>query len=203
MKTKLLARLAFLMALAQVVLILVSWIIAAAMPSAAVRSLLSTEGIRWFFGRFTSNLSSPLLVWLLLLAVAWGAWRTSGLPQALRMVVAKRPLSFRQRFAFQLVVAEAIVFLAVISLLTLPSHAILASATGTLFPSSFSRSLVPIVAFAVSAVSLSFAAATGACPSLQHAFRMLTVGISRSAPLWLILILALQLFHSFLFVFFR
>jgi hypothetical protein len=32
---------------------------------------------------------------------------------------------------------------------------------------------------------------------------MLTVGISRSAPLWLILILALQLFHSFLFVFFR
>ena len=102
MKTKFLARVALVLVLAQTVLILVSWIINAMAPQAAVRSLLSSEGIRWFFGRFVSNLASPLLVWMLLLSVAYGAWRTSGLPEALRAMASPGKLYFRQRFALRL-----------------------------------------------------------------------------------------------------
>ena len=61
-----------LLAIAQIVLVLVSWLIAAAMPELAVRSLLSSEGIRWFFGHFIRNLATPFLVWILLLCIAFG-----------------------------------------------------------------------------------------------------------------------------------
>ena len=54
----------FLLILAQIVLVLASWLITAAMPDVFPRSLLSPEGIRWFFGTFTANLQSPWLVWL-------------------------------------------------------------------------------------------------------------------------------------------
>lgn len=62
----------FLLILAQIVLVLASWLITAAMPDVFPRSLLSPEGIRWFFGTFTANLQSPWLVWLLLISIAWG-----------------------------------------------------------------------------------------------------------------------------------
>lgn len=57
---------ALLLGVGQVVLILTSWLLTAAMPESFPRSLLSAEGIRWFFGRFVGNVESPLLVWLLL-----------------------------------------------------------------------------------------------------------------------------------------
>ncbi len=58
--------------LAQLLLMLVSWIWSAAVPASGVRSMLSSEGIRWFFGHFAEMLATPLLVWILLLAAAYG-----------------------------------------------------------------------------------------------------------------------------------
>ena len=46
---------ALLLGVGQVVLILTSWLLTAAMPENFPRSLLSDEGIRWFFGRFVGN----------------------------------------------------------------------------------------------------------------------------------------------------
>ena len=67
MKSKICAYTMLLLALAQIVLVLLSWLITAAMPEAFPRSMLSPEGIRWFFGSFTENMESPWLVGLLLL----------------------------------------------------------------------------------------------------------------------------------------
>ena len=50
----------------QLLLILASWIVTSVWRGAPLRSLISSEGIRWFFGEFVSNMASPLLVWLLL-----------------------------------------------------------------------------------------------------------------------------------------
>ena len=63
-----LAMVALSLALAEVMLILVSWLLTAAVPEASMRSLLSSEGIRWFFGHFSDNLATPVLVWLLLVS---------------------------------------------------------------------------------------------------------------------------------------
>ena len=64
---RLLAYLVLALALAEVVLVLASWLLSATMAG-NVRSLLSSEGVRWFFGGFTTMLASPWLVWLVLLA---------------------------------------------------------------------------------------------------------------------------------------
>ena len=55
---------AAVMAILQVALFLVSWLITAASPETTVRSLLSNEGIRWFFGSVVDNVASPPLVWI-------------------------------------------------------------------------------------------------------------------------------------------
>lgn len=70
---------ALLLGVGQVVLILTSWLLTAAMPESFPRSLLSAEGIRWFFGRFVGNVESPLLVWLLLFSFMLGALQHSGI----------------------------------------------------------------------------------------------------------------------------
>ena len=58
-----------LLLIAQVLLVLVSWLLSASMTE-GVHSLLSSEGIRWFVGQYVNMLASPLLVWLLLLSMA-------------------------------------------------------------------------------------------------------------------------------------
>jgi len=186
--------------LLQLVLLLVSWIVASAMPSSSVHSLLGTVGIRWFFGRFVDNLSSPLLVWMLLLGIGIGAFFASGLYEAMKKLLSGIRLSFRQRFSLGLVVVEVIVILVMMILLTCLPHAILLSSSGNLFPSSFSRSIVPVVAFTVMLCSLSFGVTSGRLTSVVGVYRCLITGLRFTLPLLPLYVFAAQLYHSLLFV---
>ena len=76
---KLIARVGGGLVVAQLLLFILSWLLSA-MRLEGVRSLLSSEGIRWFFGQFTANVASPWLVWLLLILIALGALQKSGVP---------------------------------------------------------------------------------------------------------------------------
>ena len=67
------SKLASILALLQLLVVFLSWLVTAVAPQLYTRSLLSGEGIRWFLGRFADNLAHPLLVWLILIAIAWGA----------------------------------------------------------------------------------------------------------------------------------
>jgi aminobenzoyl-glutamate transport protein len=101
----------------------------------------------------------------------------------------------RQRTALWLVVAELVVILCVIIALVFVPHAILLSATGDLFPSSFTASLVPLAAFILFVASVSYAIANG---QLHHLYHSTTSPIAK----WLLLyILGMQLWRSILFVF--
>lgn len=178
--------------LGDAVLILLSWILSATM-TAGVHSLLSEEGIRWFFGQFTSMLASPLLAWLVLLLIAFGCMHRSGILRAKH--------SYRDRMALRVAVVFLIVYLAVIMLLTMMPHAVLLSATGSLFPSAFSRSIVPVVAFGMSLVSLVYGMMSGRFSSLADAVDALSAGISWGAPLFILYILLRQFWESLVFVF--
>ena len=148
---RLLAYLVLALALAEVVLVLASWLLSATMAG-NVRSLLSSEGVRWFFGGFTAMLASPWLVWLVLLAMAGGCLWQSGI------VSIRLPLSslhYRQRVALRTALILLLIYVAAVLALTLVPHAVLLSATGRLFPSPFSRAFVPIVSFGVLLVSVS------------------------------------------------
>ena len=65
---KTLSRLVVGLVVAELLLVVLSWLFSATL-TADVRPLLSSEGVRWFFAHFVDGLSSPLLVWIILLAI--------------------------------------------------------------------------------------------------------------------------------------
>ena len=72
MKNKILAWLSVVLLIVEVVLVVGSWLYAALNPESGVRSLFSSEGIRWAFGGYIHQMQSPLLVWLILAGMAYG-----------------------------------------------------------------------------------------------------------------------------------
>ena len=177
---------------AEALLIILSWILSTTMTE-GIRSLLSSEGIRWFFGSFTSVIASPMLVWLLLALIAIGSLQKSGLTAWQR--------NYRDRLALRVATVSLLIYLGLIALLTFPPHAILLSATGNLFPSAFSRSLVPIIAFGICVFSITYGVVSGRLKSLSSIIHAMSFGIERGAVLFVLYILLIQFYESFRFVF--
>lgn len=183
----------------QVLLFLVSWLINAASPESGVRSLLGSEGIRWFFGTFVSNIASPPLVWLLVGAIAYGAVADSGILEAIGRSKGHR--TYRQTFALRIVVVQTIFALLLLAALAFLPHAPLLSATGALFPSSFSRSLIPSLAFCVALGGVVYGILAGGKQAPADIVAMLSSGVRRAAPLVLVYLLLAQLLCSIDYVF--
>lgn len=184
--------------LLQVALFLVSWLITAASPEHNVRSLLSSEGIRWFFGTFTSNVASAPLAWIVVTAMAYGALRQSGLMSTLTR---PRPRTYRQTFALRIVLAELLLFLVIVIFVAFIPHAALLSVTGELFPSSFSSSLIPTAAFCVAVLSITFGMLTATMRSLAEVFLSLCRGLAYAAPFIVLHVLISELYFSLKYVF--
>ena len=203
MKTNRLTRPASLvvaaLALAQLLLFLLSWLIVAARPDTPMRSLLSNEGIRWFFGSFVSNVATKPLVWMLVVAMAWGTIAESGITRA--FLKRTKPLAYRQRFALRAVIVELLIAVVIILLLAFVPNAPLRSVTGQLFPSSFSRSLIPILAFCTIVMAATYGLLSGAMRGIVDVFNALVEGIRRFIPLFILYVAVVQLFFSIIYVF--
>lgn len=182
-----------LLLIAEVVLILLSWILSA-MRVDGVRSMLSGEGVRWFFGNFASMVASPWLAWLLLLLVALGCLQKSGL-------IRQPHTSYRDRMALRLTFVFLVLYVGVCFSLTAVPHAVLLSSTGSLFPSPFSRSIIPILSFGIILVSVSFGLVSGRFQTLSDVLDALSFGCRKGAPLFIFYILLIQLYESLRFVF--
>ena len=182
---------ALILALAQLALMLLSWVLTAAMPDDYARSLLSAEGIRWFFGRFVTNMQSPLLVWLLLGSFAYGAVEQSG-------ILHYDSSEYRQRIAMRLALFECVLLVVVMLSLTMVPHAILLNVMGGFFPSSFSESVIPYACLAIVLMSISFGLMSDKIRGVRGIYEALTSG-SRGGIL-LIYILGMQLYQSYFFV---
>ena len=188
-----LGMLMLLLLLAEAMLILISWIFSA-MRVDGVRSLLSGEGVRWFFGNFTSMVASPWLACLVLMLVALGCLQKSGL-------FSRPHTSYRDRMALRLTWVILVLYVGVVLLLTAVPHAVLLSSTGSLFPSPFSRSIVPILSFGIILISLSFGLVSGRFQTLTDVLNALSFGCRKGAPLFIFYILLIQLYESLMFVF--
>lgn len=181
------------LAIAEVVLVLLSWLLSATMTE-GIRSLLSSEGMRWFFGSFVSMLESPWLVWLLLLAMAGGCLWKSGL---LSMGLS----GYRERVALRITIAIFLLYVLLVVALTAVPHALLLSATGQLFPSPFSRALVPILSFGILLLSIAYGLTLGRFTSFADIVDSLSFGIQMAAPLFILYIFIFQFYESLRFVF--
>lgn len=191
----------------EVALVPLSWLLSAWLPGSGVRSLLGSEGVRWFLGRYADMLASPLLVWLLLLSMSAGCLRRCGLLPALRSLFrgrvggGVRPLHYRERVALRFALAVAVGFVAVMSVLAFAPHAVLLSATGSLFPSPLSASLIPATAFCVILMSVVYGLVADRYRGITDVCESLAVGIASASPLFLYYILLIQLYYSVAFVF--
>lgn len=191
-REKLLSTLIVFLTIAELLLVLLSWILSSMMAD-GVRSLLSSEGIRWFFGQYVQWLQSPFLIYLLLLSLAVGIVIRSG--------ILRKPLVYRENMARKVSLASMFCYLAVLGALTMIPHAILLSATGALFPSPFSKALVPLVAFGLIFVSLVYGLLAHSFTSVKSVIDASTWGLAKAAPLFLLYVFFIQFYESLCYVF--
>lgn len=181
----------------QAAIILLSWIVGALLPECNIRNMLSGEAIRWFCGHFVEFCSSPVLVWILLLSMSFGTCRASGI---LRLRI---PDIANVRHIRSAVIAASLAGVACIfavCMLTLPSHAVLLSAVGTMFPSPFSVAIVPFVSLFVFIVSAVYGIASNNISSIHEITESLVSGVHLAAPLLILFIFAAMVVNSILYV---
>ena len=187
-----LPHIAFLLFAAQLLLMLVSWLLAAAIPTSGVRSLLSSEGLRWLLGHFSDMLGTPVLLCLLLLLIAYGSLKGCGILQF--------KSSYRQSRALIITLLLLVVYVGVIVLLGMIPHAVLLSATGSLWPSPFSAAIVPLFAFGITLLSTVYGYVASRYCNMSDVYQSLINGIRSGAPLLLFYVLLGQLYYSLLFI---
>ena len=191
------SRVCMVLLVAECVLIIVSWLLSAARIE-GVRSMLSSEGIRWFFGGFSSIVGNSLLAWLLLVLIDGGSLQQSGVVAQFKT---KGEPSFRNRLALRVSCVFLLLYVIVIAMLTLMPHAILLSFSGHLFPSAFSRGLVPIVCFGVTLFSVVYGIISGNKRKGEDVLDILSYGLRQGSSLIVIYIFAIQFYASLRFVF--
>lgn len=190
---KLFPRLLFLLILSELLLVLISWLLSATQTE-GVRTLLSSEGVRWFLGQFSVFLLKPQLIWLLLLSMAFGClWQSC--------LFRPSQTSFRRQFALRLSAVVFVVQMASIALLIATPQAVLLSATGTLWPSPFSRALVPLAAIITINTSICYGLLSRTFTSVADIYESQKWGLSKAAPLMILYLIVVTLYESFRFVF--
>ena len=193
MYKKVLAYLALSLGIAEVVVILVSWLLTAAMPESFTHSLTSPEGIRLFMGHFVDRLTSVWLVWLVLISITIGVVKQS-------KVLHFDHTQYRQRTALRLMLIELCISAGIMLALTLLPHAILLNAVGTLFPGPFTHSLIPYICFSVMVMSMSYGIMSESIKGISQVYDAMNQGIRLLSPCFLFYILVMQLYTSILYV---
>jgi Putative p-aminobenzoyl-glutamate transporter len=197
----------------QLALILLSWLVTAAFPELPMRSVLSSEGIRWIFGSFVSNQLSPLLIYFIMAVMAVGACVRSRLYDALRETLSntrsslttssnhQHKVHYREKVGLRIALVEFIVYVIIMVLLTAIPHAILLSVTGQLFPSSFSSSFIPSLSLIIIIMSLTYGVASGTIDSVAKMHKVLVGGLEVGSRLVPTYVVGIQLYMSIRYVF--
>ena len=192
------------LALAQLLLIFLSWLLSAAMPQSSIISLLSARGIRWFFGDFVESEASAPLLWLILCAFTLGGMRDSNLLTTIIQSVKVGFSALPRRVKLALITACSFGFLQIgcLLLLIVPPQAVLLRVTGTLSDSSFSASIVPSICFMLTTMSIVFGLVSGTLHGVDGVCRALCSQHALLMPFLLLYVMASMFVTSIHFVFF-
>lgn len=185
----------------QLAVFLLSWIISAISPDLPVRSLLGGEGIRWFFGNYLKIIGSNGAASLILLLIAGGAVAQSRILHTIGKWVHREPLTYRQKYALRASAFALLFFVAILIALTCSKEAVLLSASGNLFPSSFSKALVPIVSFILTFIAILFGMLSAQFQNIGDLFHALYVGLQYGASLLLLYVFVCQFVASAYYAF--
>ena len=193
---KIVSRFVVVLIILQLLVILLSWIVAAVFPSVPVRSMLSNGGIRWMFSHLTESITSPLMVWILLYSMVWGTFRASGLQR-----LSLRDMTFRKRLALRTIIVETVIAVLLLLLFTVVPHAILLSISGALITHEFLMHMVPLIALYLLIISITYGSITRRFKSVSIITDSIASGICSTSRIWVPYILVMMLVHSFIYVF--
>ena len=198
--------------IAQLALILLSWLLTAAFPELPMRSMLSSEGIRWFFGSFVSNQLHHCLS-LYMAVMAAGACIRSRLYTALRAMLSnvrsspnkfhKQSLQihYREKAGLRVALVEFIAYVIIMILLTAVPHAISPECDRTAIPQFLLLEFHPLIITDHHHHVTTYGVASGTIDSVAKMHKILVGGLevgSRLVPTYLI---GIQLYMSIRYVF--
>ena len=188
---------AFILIVLQTILIFGSWIVSAAIPDSQIRPLIGAGGLRWFFSSFTEDMASPILVYIILITLTVNVFINSGMCELFSL---KRKMNMQKKLALNAVLVELCTFIVLIVLLTAMPHAVLLSVTGELFPSSFSKGLIPMLCFIVTILSISYGLVSGCIKGVYDIWDSMTTGVNFLPAVCFVYILLLQFVSSLSYV---
>lgn len=188
--------------IAEVFIIFLSWMLCTVYPEIPIRSMLSDEGIRWLFGHITENINGFIIIYIIMIGMTYGTIKASGfIGRIKRLAKHKEETDYRDKMAFIAICAELTIYVLSMALLALKPHAILLSATGNLYPSSFSVSIIPSLCSIVCLMMWTFAFFTKSMTSVYNCISSLVDGIKAVAPLIVAYIFIWQLIQTIYFIF--
>lgn len=185
----------------EVLLIIGSWIVSSLFPASTTRSILSSEGIRWLLGKCTENFCTPLLVWIIMLAMSIGIVLRCGIFANFPSAEKKGSKPFRTRIALMLIFAELIVITIIMTMLVAIPHAILLNIEGNLYPSSFSKFIIPFAALTICLCATTYGVTTSHFRSAKQWFDALCFGISKSSVILVFYFIITQIYFTIRFIY--
>lgn len=191
---RIIARLVLLLLIAEFLLFFLSWLLSATLTD-SVHPLLSSEGIRWFLGQFCVLLLRPQLIWLILLSMAGGCVWCSG-------IFRPSQLSFRRQSALRVSFVVLVMLIMLVALLVMMPQAVLLSSTGRLWPSPFSRALVPILSALAIITSMCYGLLSRTFTSLFDVYDSFRIGLQQMVPFLILYLFVVMFYESCLYVFF-
>ena len=182
----------------QIAVVMGSWVASVLYPELAIRSMFVGESVRWFWSTLADNMSSTILVWLLLSGAMTELFVGGGLSKA---IVSYKQTTDYERMALMVVAWELVAMFIVLFLLAFVPHAVLLSALGTITPNSYLESFVIMLILGVCIMSLTYGMVTGRYASFVEAYGAAASGVATTAPLVIVYLLAAELYCSVVWVF--
>lgn len=182
----------------QIAVVLGSWVASILYPELAIRSMFVGESVRWFWSSLADNMSSTLLVWLLLSGAMAELFVGGGL---LKAIMSYKQTTDYERMALIVVAWELVAMVIVLFFLAFVPHAVLLSALGTITPNSYLDSFVIMVIVGVCIMSLTYGMVTGRYSTFVDTFSAAATGVATTAPLVIVYLLAAELYSSVVWIF--
>lgn len=185
----------------ELTVIIGTWIGSAMFSITNVRSLLSAEGVRWYVGAYSDVLATPYLIWILLAGLTYGIVSNSKVVDALQAQLRRERMEFIDRLSLHAAQILFAFILMLIMYLVCAPHAVLLSATGRIYGSSFSSGIMPLLTMLLTIPSLTYALGSSKFKSITDIFNAMVHGVTKTVPLIILYIFVMHLIMTVQYIY--
>ncbi len=180
--------------LAQVAIVLLSWVAAAMFPDSAITSLLSAEGLRWLMSSYEHNVNRSELFYCLIISFVVGTVWESGI---LAMIAPRKPRSYNQRLGVTIVAVVVLTAVLLCLIFAIYPRSFLLGVDGTIWKGPFFPAILLIMTVSITVATCLFVVVTHSDDTFIKLFSCLTGGLRAIVPIVIIFFLLAEVVCSF------